>query len=1587
MSEINEKIKQIEDFTQIILELKSEITNKNSKEITSIEEAKEFLSKVNCYRMLEVRNDAAFKGDNFKNWLNEVLSVGEGGIYSDSIRFLFELIQNVDDCSYNNDDCKLSIKFEKRDGYETIVLNYNEDGFTPENIYAITGIAESSKINTPDEIKIGEKGIGFKSVFGIAEKVWIQSGYYSFELKRDSITVPILKYDGYKPVNGTKMILFLEPNRSNVIQEKLRSDYIKPDALLNKNPVLFLNKINRLELLFDNNNSIIFEITNKKRKYNGYSPREFITLSYSENNKLKKAIKCLKYVLPIDYSIEDYKSRFRKEPKGNKKYYAFCVLPYPNYINDIENGSLYSFLPTQTILNIPVAIHAPFKLNVSREYVDPQNKNAWFEKTCEAVGELLQRMFLDFARIVKGSIIQYLPTIKDNSIFKQTNDKIICLSKNDEFLSKRFLDLPLYYTNNNKLLYSTDVVSINPEEVKNANYENEIRLIYKLLGDKKPLFIGPKNSTIKELEDVGLNVISNIDKLIFEQAFYNKEITKDALDYLSKTNFKFEEASINELKKHSIDIEQLKILINKSDTLKLLEEYSTESLKAQKKDIKLKKLFLNPCNELEKSNIIDDKYQDILNINSAPPEIKDYLKTINRILKLSIKSKDKFYVCMDNVLILSENDLESFAELRIKINPKDLYSIKIRLENISKEIEQKINDDNISPKDFLISLKDYQELAPNILVEKFLEQIQESGCDSKRLIKELLQNADDCEFFSNIIPSFSIEIINKDNEKIIHTSCNEIGFCKANLWAITNIGESTKKKIFNNSQDKTGEKGVGFKTVFGVAKKVTIHSGDLLFSLTKEKPIIPIASKSQNIEKIDGTQMDFILDKVYNFDYDTDKDIIGLCACLHNLKDIRIPRFKIKIEDNDNERIIIINNKKYTLIKNIYSFDVKDQQLLNERSKNGEKDINQSQKIICYFFKDKRNEPENFQYKLYSTLPISNVALKIPFFIDAPYELIDSRENVIHNNWNDMVRSEMYNAIIDTIEKNKDSLKNRILDYLIFKDKVFVLSSSSNWLDSHNFVNKIQNIEFLPTFEENHFVSPSQKCKLVPPVIKYLLNKNEDIGLDRKTILNLPVSDDYKSIFEALDCNFIEDSLAISLLEPYIDKYINDKEFRDRLYSYLKKIDNDLYIKIRNLKIIPVYSSDGRTTNFVNWQEDKIFTKKDTNKSEDNYYVLNVNILTRNECESILGNVTINEMNFEYEKSKYEDLCNKIINETSNEKAYYFILNEFNNGNIEKYQAKYKIQQLFDDKLLTLKNAFGEYVVGKDLFIDKENNFPFSKILNKITLNKECVEFAVCCLNLKNLSRINSDDIWVFKETPNILLNEDDIEAFKSKFFVNRYELLSFFVQNDYISEELVESENLDCFSKDYDFIDETEDEEQYEFPNSDSIDYDSLHLSYIKRFKNPERIVREQVTRVVKKVNYNGNLSDIDSDPIRKETIDKYTVSNGNCYCQFCRRLKPRRFIEVNNIEKEPEYYWKEMRIALCLECSKRFKEIRRNDDCYKEFLEEILSKDLHEGKGAVEVKIGYKENQNIKFSRQHLAEIQEILRLQQNKSNLEDK
>jgi hypothetical protein len=100
-------------------------------------------------------------------------------IGSRKARFILEMIQNAEDNKFTITDRAPAITFEVFP--DKIIVECNEDGFTAENVESICRTGKSSKTSTRGYI--GEKGIGFKSVFQVASKVHIQSNPFSFSFK------------------------------------------------------------------------------------------------------------------------------------------------------------------------------------------------------------------------------------------------------------------------------------------------------------------------------------------------------------------------------------------------------------------------------------------------------------------------------------------------------------------------------------------------------------------------------------------------------------------------------------------------------------------------------------------------------------------------------------------------------------------------------------------------------------------------------------------------------------------------------------------------------------------------------------------------------------------------------------------------------------------------------------------------------------------------------------------------------------------------------------------------------------------------------------------------------------------------------------------------------------------------------------------------------------------------------------------------------------------------------------------------------------------------------------------------------------
>ncbi|THG99605.1 hypothetical protein EW026_g2765 [Hermanssonia centrifuga] len=122
---------------------------------------------------------AAIEGlqQNLKNALHNLSE----SLYSKSTHFLFELIQNADDNLYPEGAIPaLHITLSGK----SMIVECNEDGFNQKNVRAICSVGNSTKKGQSGYI--GEKGIGFKSVFTVSEVVEVLSKEYAFKFDKSA---------------------------------------------------------------------------------------------------------------------------------------------------------------------------------------------------------------------------------------------------------------------------------------------------------------------------------------------------------------------------------------------------------------------------------------------------------------------------------------------------------------------------------------------------------------------------------------------------------------------------------------------------------------------------------------------------------------------------------------------------------------------------------------------------------------------------------------------------------------------------------------------------------------------------------------------------------------------------------------------------------------------------------------------------------------------------------------------------------------------------------------------------------------------------------------------------------------------------------------------------------------------------------------------------------------------------------------------------------------------------------------------------------------------------------------------------------
>jgi len=296
------------------------------------------------------------------------------GIYAEDNHFIYELIQNAEDTKSDEEQHTLEFTLESNG---LIVFN-NELGFTEEQIKAICSFGQSTKALEKNEGFIGEKGIGFKSVFKITDKPAIFSNGYRFHFNKLDETGTTTEYiiphwiddDELKKYplqfqNNTHTTLYLPFSKEKKQEQidKLKEDikYIEPILLL------FLKKLTNIKINESGQKVINTRKTSKKDEN-----LELVTI---QNKDTLDRYYMFKESINVNQNLDEVKDKNGRRKDIKKRE---IILAFPNFKNRTKEDRIFSFLPTKLHSELNFIIQADFILQSGRENIAIDNEwNQW----------------------------------------------------------------------------------------------------------------------------------------------------------------------------------------------------------------------------------------------------------------------------------------------------------------------------------------------------------------------------------------------------------------------------------------------------------------------------------------------------------------------------------------------------------------------------------------------------------------------------------------------------------------------------------------------------------------------------------------------------------------------------------------------------------------------------------------------------------------------------------------------------------------------------------------------------------------------------------------------------------------------------------------------------------------------------------------------------------------------------------------------------------------------------------------------------------------------------------------------------------
>ncbi len=346
----------------------------------------------------QIYNDNKFyqnpsQATNLANTLNTLST----DLYTDSKRFIYELLQNADDSQNNESNTKVWIKIIR----DTLVVAHSGKNFSNRDLIGICNVDHGTKKN--DITKTGYKGIGFKSVFGQSEQVIIftNNEYFRFDSSYDLGWIWEDNVETWEKANDRKfqypwqiipiyttkdfvqneINAYINDTKANVATIiKLNNEVETKKAIINLtenlNMFLFLKNIN--EITFDIDCKQVITIN-----------RETTGITLLKRNQTIKSswiTKTLQIDLPkeIKETLIDERNIPKKLLEAKSIEISFAAKIKNDKIEKLSNHEklIYSYLPTDEIkYSFPILVNTSFLTTANRESLHVDSKwNQWIFK-------------------------------------------------------------------------------------------------------------------------------------------------------------------------------------------------------------------------------------------------------------------------------------------------------------------------------------------------------------------------------------------------------------------------------------------------------------------------------------------------------------------------------------------------------------------------------------------------------------------------------------------------------------------------------------------------------------------------------------------------------------------------------------------------------------------------------------------------------------------------------------------------------------------------------------------------------------------------------------------------------------------------------------------------------------------------------------------------------------------------------------------------------------------------------------------------------------------------------------------------------